>query len=82
MLRATVSLAFLVGVVFSLIAIGIAGEIERAPVQLGLALVPATFAGCSAGRRLTRLLDGGWLRPAVLAFAGAAGAFALLRAVL
>ncbi len=81
-LRATVSFAFLVGIVASLIAIGVAGKIERAPVQLGLALVPATFVGLFGGRRLTRLLDGGWLRPAVLVFAGAAGAFALLRAVL
>jgi uncharacterized membrane protein YfcA len=81
-LRATISLAFAVGVVFSLFAIGLAGEIEREPVQLGVVLVPATFVGLFAGRRLTRHLDGGWLRPAVLAFAGAAGAFALLRALL
>ena len=31
---------------------------------------------------MTHRLDGGWLRPTVLAFAGAAGAFALLRALL
>jgi uncharacterized membrane protein YfcA len=81
-LRATISLAFAVGVVFSLVAIWIAGEVEPEPLQLGLMLVPATFAGLWVGRRLTRHLDGGWLRPAVLAFAGAAGAFALLRALL
>jgi uncharacterized protein len=81
-LRATVSLAFAVGVVLSLGAIGAAGEIERGPFLLGIALVPATFAGLGLGRRLVARLEGGWLRPCVLTFAGAAGAFALLRAVL
>jgi uncharacterized membrane protein YfcA len=80
-LRATVSLAFAVGVVLSLAAVGIAGEIEDSAVLLGLALVPATFAGLLLGRRLTGRLDGGWLRPSVLAFAGAAGAFAVVRAL-
>ena len=80
-LRSTISLAFAVGVVFSLAAVGVAGQIDRAPLLLGLVLIPATFAGLFAGRRLTARLDRGWLRPAVLAFAGAAGAFALLRAV-
>ena len=81
-LRATISLAFAVGVVLSLVAVGIAGEIEPGPVRLGLALVPFTFLGLWLGRRLAGALDGGLLRPAVLAFAGAAGAFALLRGLL
>ena len=81
-LRATISLAFAVGVVLSLTAVGIAGEIEPAPVRLGFALVPFTFLGLWLGRRLTGALDGGLLRPAVLAFAGAAGAFALVRGLL
>lgn len=81
-LRATVSLAFAVGVVISLAAIALAGGIEAAPVQLGVALVPATFLGLWGGRSVVRRLDGGLLRPAVLCFAGAAGAFALLRGLL
>ena len=80
-LRATISLAFLVGLVFSLTAIGIAGEIAADPVRLGILLVPATFAGLWAGRRVAERLDHGWMRPAVLAFAGAAGLFALIRAL-
>ena len=51
-------------------------------MRLGLALVPFTFLGLWLGRRLTGALDRGLLRPAVLAFAGAAGAFALLRGLL
>jgi uncharacterized protein len=81
-LRATISLAFAVGVVLSLTAVGIAGEIEPGPLWLGVALVPFTFTGLWAGRRLVARVDGGMLRPAVLAFAGAAGAFALLRGLL
>ncbi len=81
-LRATISLAFAVGVVLSLTAVGIAGEIEPGPLRLGLVLMPFTFLGLWAGRRLTARLDGGMLRPAVLAFAALAGAFALLRGLL
>ena len=78
-LRATISMAFAIGVVISLAAVWIAGEVEPAPLRLGAALVPFTFAGLFAGRRLAARIDGGMLRTAVLAFAGAAGAFALLR---
>jgi uncharacterized membrane protein YfcA len=81
-LRATISLAFAVGVVMSLAAVGIAGEIEPGPLRLGAALVPFTFLGLFAGRRFASRLDGGLLRPAVLSFAAAAGAFALLRGLL
>jgi uncharacterized protein len=81
-LRATISLAFAVGVVLSLTAVGIAGEIEPGPLRLGLVLMPFTFLGLWAGRRLTARLDGGMLRPAVLTFAALAGAFALLRGLL
>jgi uncharacterized protein len=81
-LRATISLAFAVGVVLSLAAVGIAGEIEPGPLRLGAALVPFTFLGLFAGRRFATRLDGGLLRPAVLSFAAAAGAFALLRGLL
>ena len=81
-LRATISFAFAIGVLISLAAVGIAGEIESGPVRLAAVLVPFTFLGLWLGRRLTGALDGGLLRPAVLVFAGAAGAFALLRGLL
>jgi uncharacterized membrane protein YfcA len=72
-LRATVSMAFAVGVAFSLLAVGVAGEITSDAVRLGLALVPCTLAGLFLGRRTVGRLDGAWLRPLVLAFAGVAG---------
>jgi len=81
-LRATISLAFAVGVVVSLAGIAIAGELRAAPVWLGLAMVPSTLAGLEAGRRLAGRVDGRWLRPAILGFAGLGGAIAVLRGLL
>jgi len=80
-LRGTVSAAFVVGTVLSLAAILVAGAVDADAVALGLALVPATILGLWAGRRLTGWIDGPRLRPAVLAFAAAAGSFALVRAL-
>lgn len=81
-LRATVSAAFVVGLVFSLVAVAAAGDLTRPATELGLALVPATFLGLPLGHRLADRLRGERLRAAVLAVAAAAGLFALLRAVL
>jgi len=80
-LRGTLAAAFLVGTVLSLGAILLAGAVEADAVRLGLALVPATFVGLVAGRRLKRWIDGPRLRPVVLSFAAAAGLFALARAL-
>jgi uncharacterized membrane protein YfcA len=80
-LRATISMAFAVGVILSLCAVGVAGEITPPALKLGLALLPATLAGLFLGRRAAGVLDGGWLRPCVLGFAGAAGVFAVARGV-
>ena len=44
--------------------------------------MPSTLIGLAVGRRAAGVLDGRWLRPAVLAFAAAAGAFALGRGLL
>jgi uncharacterized membrane protein YfcA len=78
-LRATISLAFAVGLVISLLALMLAGRIERDPVVLGVALVPATAVGLWAGRAVAHRADPRWLRPAVLVFAAAAGTFAIVR---
>ncbi len=80
-LRATVSAAFAIGLVLSLVAVALAGELTREATELGLALIPATFAGLPLGRRLARRLPAAHLRAAVLAVAGAAGLFAVSRAL-
>ena len=81
-LRATASAAYAYGIVLSLIGVALAGGLTGANTALGLALVPATFLGLPLGARLAGRLRGGRLRAAVLTVAAAAGAFALLRALL
>jgi uncharacterized membrane protein YfcA len=55
----------------------VAGQVTGGPRLLGLALAPAVAAGLAAGRRFHRLLDQGWLRPAVLVFAAASALSAI-----
>lgn len=81
-LRATVSVAFACGLVLSLAAVALTGELTTATAGLGLALVPATLLGVPLGRRFAGRLHGGRLRAAVLSVAGAAGGFALVRALI
>jgi uncharacterized membrane protein YfcA len=71
-IRSTLAASFLAGTALSLTTLGIAGEIGGDQVLLGLALTPLVVAGTTAGRRFHDLLDRGWLRPTVLAFAAAA----------
>jgi hypothetical protein len=79
-LRATLAATFLIGVILSLAALALAGEVTGAHVGLALALVPGTLAGVAASGRLTGLVDrGGWLRPAVLAFAAVTAMVAIVR---
>ena len=81
-LRATVSAAFAVGIFVSLLGLLLAREIARDAVWAGLALVPATFLGLLGGRRAADRVDPRWVRPGVLAFAAAAGVFAVARGLL
>ena len=66
-LRATLARFFVIGVLFSILALTVAGEMGRDEVLAGLALVPATVAGFAVSGRLTHLLDRGFTRVAVLA---------------
>lgn len=81
-LRATVSAAFAVGIVVSLLALAAAGEVGSRGVAVGLSLLPATAVGLRVGRRATGRVDPTWVRPAVLAFATASGLLALTHGLL
>jgi hypothetical protein len=81
-LRATVSVAFAVGILLSLLALWAADRIEPEAVELGIALMPATGVGLVVGRRVAHRLRGGRLRPVVLGFAATGGLFAILRGLL
>lgn len=81
-LRGTLSACFLPGGVFSLLALSWADQLGPTEWLIGLSLLPAITAGFLLSGRLTRYLDRGWLRPALLIVSAAAGAAAVVRAVL
>ncbi len=78
-LRATLGVVFFLGSLLSLAGLVVADRLALAHFGFALVLLPALLAGFAASRRLWRLLEAGWLRPAVLAFAAAAGALAIIR---
>lgn len=80
-MRSTLGATFLVGVVLSLAALLVAGELQARHWQFGLAMVPAVLIGLFASRYLHPFLDRGWLRPCVLIFAASAGAAVVLHGV-
>lgn len=78
-LRSTLAVSFVLGLAISLTALALAGRVHRHDVMLGLALVPALAVGLLLSGQLVRRLDARWLRPVVLAFAGAAGLVLIVR---
>lgn len=80
-LRGTLSACFLPGGVFSLLALGWAGQLGRAEWLTGLSLLPAITAGFLLSGRLARYLERGWLRPALLTVSAVAGGAAVIRAL-
>jgi uncharacterized protein len=81
-LRSTLALSFVAGGIVSLVALALAGEVESGEVELAIKLVPGLLLGLFAATPLHRFLDKGWLRPAVLIFAGVMGAAAIVRGLL
>ncbi len=68
-IRSTLAVTFLVGTLLSLSSLLIARVMTLEQVALGLGLTPLVLVGAYLGRRSHGVLDEGWLRPAVLAFA-------------
>lgn len=81
-LRSTLALSFVVGLLLSIGALLLAGEVHPWHLGLAVALMPALLFGLWASTRVARYLDRTWLRPAVLLYAGAAGTFIVVRALL
>ncbi|HEX2030162.1 MAG TPA: sulfite exporter TauE/SafE family protein [Actinomycetota bacterium] len=78
-LRSTLAVSFLVGLAMSLGALWVAGEVRGLHLRLAVQLLPALLGGLLGSRLLVRVLDERWLRPAVLAFAAAAGSAAVVK---
>jgi uncharacterized membrane protein YfcA len=81
-LRSTLGAIFVIGVVMSLGALTLAGEVALWQVWLGIALMPGIGLGLWASRFLHGWLDAGWLRPCVLVFAAGSGLLVLWRGLL
>ncbi|MEZ4331650.1 MAG: TSUP family transporter [Myxococcota bacterium] len=81
-LRSTLGATFLIGSMLSLVGLAFAGRVAAWHGWLGLALMPAVGLGLVASRALHAWIDGGWLRPAVVAFACLAGLAVVVRGLL
>jgi uncharacterized membrane protein YfcA len=81
-IRSTLAVTFLVGTLLSLTSLLVAGQISVGQVALGLGLTPLVLVGAYVGRRSHALLDQGWLRPAVLAFAAVSAVVVIADAAL
>jgi len=78
-LRSTLALSYLAGIVIAVGALAAVGRVEGWHVWLALELVPALLLGLWLSFRLSSVLDRGWLRPAVLAFAAVSGVVIVVR---
>ena len=78
-IRATLAAAFLVSSILSTVGLVFADRIGWLQVKLAVVAVPGLLIGLTASTPLTRRLDVGWVRPAVLVFSGAAGLAGIAR---
>ncbi len=77
--RADLSAYFLVCALFAMIALIAAGKLGRTEALLGLHLVPGLVAGFAFSFLGARLIDRGWVKPAVLALSGVSAVVVLVR---
>ncbi|GAA6526798.1 sulfite exporter TauE/SafE family protein [Intrasporangium sp. DVR] len=80
-LRATLSWFFLVGTLMGLGGLSAAGQVDATAVSVGLLWIPFALLGYAAAQPVRRLLPGGRLRGAVLAFCALAGIGVIVRAL-
>ena len=80
--RATLGVFFATSATLSVVGYALTGEITADRVLLALALFPMMFVGIWTSRHFHGLVDGRWLRPAVLALSAIAGTAAILRGAL
>jgi hypothetical protein len=81
-LRGTLAAYFIVGTVFSLIALAWAGRFGAEELRLSSVLIPGTVLGYFASRRAAAYLDGGRTRTAVLTVSALAAVSVILTVLL
>lgn len=80
-LRSTLAASFLLGTVFSVAALALAGLVESRHLIVAGLLTPAIAMGIMISNRVAAAIDSRWLRPAVLGVAVITGVAAILRGV-
>ena len=80
-LRSTLAMSFVLGSSVSLGALWLSGHVETGHLWLSAWLLPGLGLGLFVATKLHAVLDKGWLRPAVLAFAAVSGAVAIVRSL-
>lgn len=81
-IRSTLAVFFAAGSAISLVTLGIAGELSREQLLVGLLFVPFLLVGHLLSGPVMRRLDQGTMRTAVLGFCVLAGASVIVRALL
>ena len=77
--RGTLSAFFVVGTVISMAGLVVAGHFGSAELRLTPVLLPGALVGYLLSGRLARVLDRGWMRPAILAISVAAGCVVVVK---
>ncbi len=81
-IRSTLAAFFVLGSLVSLAMLGVAGEVTRVQLVSGLAFVPFLLVGHLLSGPVSRRLDQGTMRAAVLGFCMVAGVSVVVRALL
>ncbi|NOR14360.1 MAG: TSUP family transporter [Candidatus Aminicenantes bacterium] len=78
-LRGSLSSIFVFGTIIGIVTLIIIGRFGRTELQLALVLFPGIFLGYFLSCRTSKILDKGFIRPAVLLAAAASGLVVILR---
>lgn len=80
--RATMAVFFALGSTTSLIGLAIGGQVDGEPVTKAALLLPFMVVGFLLSSPLRRIVDAGWMRPAVLAVACGSAVALIARSLL
>ena len=80
--RGTLSAFFVVGTVISLVGLVFAGKFGATELRLTPVLLPGALVGYALSGRAARILDRGWMRPAILIISLLAGAGVVVKYLL
>lgn len=81
-IRATMAVYFAIGSLLSVLGLAAGGEVHGDPLGQAALLLPFLVAGFLLSNPLRKLLDTGWMRPAVLAVATLSAAVLVVRSIL